>query len=779
MADDPKSAMNMRSLQVVNDLTNAMDRLVGKGRDFKNEMSGANNAIVVASTRVNGMNLPGGPTTSTNELFPDPQFTPPATPLAIGGPSGTGAGGGGGYSGIGSGKIWDANKPSGGGGGGGFTRNLTDFVNQNPGGAMLYGGLTAGKFLNPAETVVEAELLMQRAAFFQNATGAGGKYDRSRSSEIFSSGGSKDYETVRKLQGEFSKMGTVNDQMDVMRAFVAAQSYGLTGTNFMQGASGTSAGSVMAGVSNLSNLVPGAGAEGTLRAYGAMQQGRSVNMLRGIGIKIRDEQGNLKPPDQVIDDIWNKICKDYSRAYGANAKPSEQDVKIGLQPGNSMDSMLNQYFGGDPILRQMVANGLIYKARTGGAAITKSGALESGATTESVLSRSNQTATGAVQLGQVAVAGSTGARGAFETLNMFGEIFNKIDAGTGLLGTATQGKAFLETLLGGGNGAVGDIAKFILGILGLGKAKGGPVKGDQPYLIGEKGPELFMPEKDGTIIPNDKLKNFGGFKHLGGEVHHDKSYVVGEHGTEAYIPNDVGFANKLLNKLGVPSTSTNIDAMQKWMNAEGGHWHNTAGYNPLNTTLKLPGSTLMNSGPGRAAGVQHYTDWDQGLQATISTLTGQNAGARGYTDIIQAMKDGKSVDEILSTINNSAWRTGKTNNPSASYFNGAGTNNTPTNSDGSVNYEQTLTNAMKSGDLQKALSNLNTPAGMAKAAAYLTSMMGIDGSGAAATMATKAASTFTVNINVPGGAKVNEKTLAAELKKVMDQYAKEGKVTKK
>jgi hypothetical protein len=99
--------------------------------------------------------------------------------------------------------------------------------------------------------------------------------------------------------------------------------------------------------------------------------------------------------------------------------------------------------------------------------------------------------------------------------------------------------------------------------------------------------------------------------------------------------------------------------------------------------------------------------------------------------------------------------------------------------EGTVDYNQTLINSMKSGEFQKAFKNLSTPAGMATAAAYLTSMMGTEGFGSAAGAADKAASMFTININVPGGAKVNEKTLAAELKKVMDAYAKENKVAKK
>ena len=37
------------------------------------------------------------------------------------------------------------------------------------------------------------------------------------------------------------------------------------------------------------------------------------------------------------------------------------------------------------------------------------------------------------------------------------------------------------------------------------RASGGPVTGGTPYIVGEKGPELFMPGRSGTIIPNDAL----------------------------------------------------------------------------------------------------------------------------------------------------------------------------------------------------------------------------------------------------------------------------------
>ena len=40
-----------------------------------------------------------------------------------------------------------------------------------------------------------------------------------------------------------------------------------------------------------------------------------------------------------------------------------------------------------------------------------------------------------------------------------------------------------------------------------GRALGGPVQAGETYMVGEKGPELFVPQNSGTIIPNDTLSN--------------------------------------------------------------------------------------------------------------------------------------------------------------------------------------------------------------------------------------------------------------------------------
>jgi tape measure domain-containing protein len=61
------------------------------------------------------------------------------------------------------------------------------------------------------------------------------------------------------------------------------------------------------------------------------------------------------------------------------------------------------------------------------------------------------------------------------------------------------------TPLGAGGGQVG---KF--GTLGPNygipqRAKGGPVSSGQTYMVGERGPELFVPGRSGTIVANDKM----------------------------------------------------------------------------------------------------------------------------------------------------------------------------------------------------------------------------------------------------------------------------------
>jgi lambda family phage tail tape measure protein len=55
----------------------------------------------------------------------------------------------------------------------------------------------------------------------------------------------------------------------------------------------------------------------------------------------------------------------------------------------------------------------------------------------------------------------------------------------------------------GGSSAGGNLfTTFLTSLFGGGRAGGGPVASNRAYVVGERGPELFMPRTPGTIIPN-------------------------------------------------------------------------------------------------------------------------------------------------------------------------------------------------------------------------------------------------------------------------------------
>jgi len=60
-----------------------------------------------------------------------------------------------------------------------------------------------------------------------------------------------------------------------------------------------------------------------------------------------------------------------------------------------------------------------------------------------------------------------------------------------------------KALFGGeGVGSGGGFFGFVRDLFGGGRAAGGPVAAGTAYMVGERGPELFMPGMSGTIVPN-------------------------------------------------------------------------------------------------------------------------------------------------------------------------------------------------------------------------------------------------------------------------------------
>lgn len=247
-----------------------------------------------------------------------------------------------------------------------------------------------------------------------------------------------------------------------------------------------------------------------------------------------------------------------------------------------------------------------------------------------------------------------------------------------------------------GGGVVADVG-MSAALRGLaGRATGGPVGKKTPYIVGERGPELFVPEANGTIIPNHIVGRANGgpvsnggidaslFKALGGSssssnitgslanlaAHNAMAGLLGgskpmgtpmvpiklsvvsgntfqDSGTILATGTQKAWAVNILKQLGKPVTPSNIQAMTTWAAYEGGHWKNSAHYNPLNTTQPEVGATNMNS-----VGVKSYTSLEQGNKATIETL---NNGK--YGPILKALTSGNDASAVLKAVNKTPWGT--------------------------------------------------------------------------------------------------------------------------
>jgi hypothetical protein len=113
----------------------------------------------------------------------------------------------------------------------------------------------------------------------------------------------------------------------------------------------------------------------------------------------------------------------------------------------------------------------------------------------------------------------------------------------------------------------------------------------------------------------------------------------------------VTWAQAFLKRLGMPMTADNVAAIVAWEMAEGGHWYNTAYYNPLNTTQSMPGATIFNS-----VGVKAYKSWMQGLEASVITI---NNGF--YDGILAALRRGNDAQAVADAVAASPWGTGSFN----------------------------------------------------------------------------------------------------------------------
>lgn len=93
------------------------------------------------------------------------------------------------------------------------------------------------------------------------------------------------------------------------------------------------------------------------------------------------------------------------------------------------------------------------------------------------------------------------------------------------------------------------------------------------------------------------------------------------------------FIRAVLGDLGAPATQADVTSLASWFPHEFPSWPPSASWNPMASTMQMPGSTVFNS-----VGVQNYTTPSEGAQATAATL------ADGwYPQILAALKSGAGL----------------------------------------------------------------------------------------------------------------------------------------
>jgi hypothetical protein len=98
------------------------------------------------------------------------------------------------------------------------------------------------------------------------------------------------------------------------------------------------------------------------------------------------------------------------------------------------------------------------------------------------------------------------------------------------------------------------------------------------------------------------------------------------------------FWTQVLVDGGWPITQSNIEALRAWSKLEGGG----GAWNPLNSTNKMPGSTLLS---GNRSGVQNYTSAAEGASATAANIGGPHGS---YPSIAAAFASGNAFGALVS-----------------------------------------------------------------------------------------------------------------------------------
>jgi hypothetical protein len=235
---------------------------------------------------------------------------------------------------------------------------------------------------------------------------------------------------------------------DGNRAAMMGLSAGMIGAN-AQGAA-----------AQFSNLAPGVGLQGGMNAAIGLNQAASVNRLRMVGINVRGADGKMREPNDIANDLWKQLT-----AAAGGKKITKDAIAFSLQPGHALGSYIDQYFSSTPELRMAIINALMQKA--GGAELDKESLRRSGLITDYMASEGGRASEGNAMGAAVVDEQIKGITEANTLLIKASQTFrDHVDK----FGNVITQISKAETLLGGGNNAVGSAVGAVGGLLGAGFA---------------------------------------------------------------------------------------------------------------------------------------------------------------------------------------------------------------------------------------------------------------------------------------------------------------------
>jgi hypothetical protein len=145
----------------------------------------------------------------------------------------------------------------------------------------------------------------------------------------------------------------------------------------------------------------------------------------------------------------------------------------------------------------------------------------------------------------------------------FSGLGTAMGAAVGALGSIAIGIAGASQIQEGGTyntlmglagifGAVGGIAGMFTpggSLFGMFRANGGPVNARQPYIVGERGPELFMPDSGGSVLSSNDTSNL--FKKTRAQLEATRTAMQQNNGLSfadfSNKPIDVRYESRMIN----------------------------------------------------------------------------------------------------------------------------------------------------------------------------------------------------------------------------------------